>query len=150
MIRSLRDENAKGLRTSVIRSLNRISVKSPEGIYLGEATGLKLDMKRIHAMAERMVKGLYAKFYKSRLPESHRVHIFLTELQKDLTALESPELKEIIGFLAEEPWHHRGAGVLRLKCVAAGEDSYSSVWFVRIVEAFSFFALTLPIESNKA
>ncbi|OGI68880.1 MAG: hypothetical protein A2W18_08540 [Candidatus Muproteobacteria bacterium RBG_16_60_9] len=119
-------------------------MQSPGGVFLGDTHGLQINLKRFGATAERIVKGLYSEFFETRLPETHAVSVFFTELQKDSSAIDRTEVKELLGFLKNAQLHRRGDDVIQIRFVNADEDEYSSVWFIRIVEAVSFFGFTLP------
>jgi hypothetical protein len=142
--RALTNSRATGLRTAVLKAIGNVSVRSQAGIYLGEAKGISVDFKRLSATAERIMKGLYFHRYDTVLPDTHVVTVRFTELQRDLSAIESPEIQEIVGLLAATKPENRGGNIPQTWSVAADEDTHSTVWYVRILETVAFFGFTTP------
>jgi hypothetical protein len=144
-IRSLQSENAKGLRASVIASVKQLSIMSPDGAYLGDVLSMQHDFKRLEATAARIIVGLYSKFLKTRLPQTHAVKVHFTELPKYSSAIETPEIREIIALLGKSELHKLGDGIVEIRYISMGDDNHT-VWFVRIFETFIFFGFTYPSE----
>jgi hypothetical protein len=142
--RTLRNPSAKHFSAAIRKATTQIPIHSEGGIYLGEATALKLQPRRIIATAERIIKGLYAEHFARVLPSSHEVIIELLDLQKDNSALQRPEIKELLVSLGEHGTHQRFGNILELWFAGINDDADSSYWFVQLHGAFGFLAFTLP------
>ena len=119
---------------------------SPGGVYLGEAHSMRLDLKRLNATAERIIVGLYSRFLKTRLPQTHVVKVHFTEFQKNSSAIETPVIKELVALLGKSELHNLGEGIVEIRFIGTDDDEHATMWFVRIVEAVSFFGFTYPSE----
>jgi hypothetical protein len=46
------------LRSAIIKTLRRVEVRTPAGLYLGTAPAFKLEVRRVRRVVERIVRGL--------------------------------------------------------------------------------------------
>lgn len=51
------------LRNALSSSLSLVEVRSPEGLYLGQAHQVKVLAKRVNSVVERILRGLYSHHY---------------------------------------------------------------------------------------
>lgn len=147
-LRSLRKLEAAKFRAKVLASIQRQSIHSAGGIYLGEASTFKVDYRRLKRTSERIVRGLFAHFFKVPLPASHAPHVFPTELQRDDSAVRDPQVQEILGVLGQTKTRRTSTDVLDVWTCPAQDDPSSTFWYVRIVQAFGFVAFTAPNEND--
>lgn len=144
--RSLSDPKARGLRTALMKSVRSLSVHSQGGIYLGDAKGVRIDFRRLNGTAKRMIKGFFAYYYNEPLPSTYLVDVQFTELQRDSSAIDTVEVKELLSILARTTVHQLGGDIVEVRSAAAEEDPKATVWFVRILQTVSFFGFTYPQE----
>lgn len=145
--RSLRKPEAARLKASVLRSVEHRSIHSSGGIYLGDAAVMNVDYRRIDATASRVVKGLFAHVFGEPLPITHIVDIKFTELQKNTSAIEAPQIKELLTILGQSGVHHESNDTIEAWAKLAEDDNYSSFWYFRILKTVGFFAFTVPKDS---
>ena len=144
--RSLNDPKAQGLRKKLVKSVRSLAIHSQGGIYLGDTKGVRIDFRRLNETAKRMIKGFYAHYYKEPLPSTYLVDVHFTELQRDSSAIDTVEIKELLSILARVPVHKLGGDIVEIRSTAAEDDRKATVWFVRILQAVSFFGFTYPQE----
>lgn len=145
--RTLRNPAARGFQAAIRAATTRISVHSDTGLYLGEATAIKLNPVRITKTAQRIVRGLYAKYFQRPLPDTHEVTVSILDFQRDNTVLESPETKEVLGLLGEYGTHRSFGATLDLWFLKGGDDLEFSVWWVNLHGAFGFLGFTVPSDA---
>ena len=143
-VRSLQYKEAKGLQASVLASIKRLAMHSPAGTYLGEAYGMKLDFRRLNITAQRIIKGFFAHYRKVRLPDTHRVTVYFNDLQKDTSAIETPVIQELLNLLGRAEVYRLGGSIVEIRSIVVDDDQHTTAWFIRMIEAVSFFAFTHP------
>jgi hypothetical protein len=72
------------------------------------------------------------------------VTVNFTELQKNSSAIESPEIKELLALLGKSEIRQLGKDIVEIRSIATDDDPHSTAWFIRIFEAVSFFGFTHP------
>ena len=142
--RALKRPEAKKLRADLINRTQDIEVHSVGGIYLGNAKGTKFDWPRLKFFAQRILKALYFEEYKKTLETSYQLNVFLSWFQKDSNIINSPEIKEILQFLARSKARVVGDNVFQYWFSKVEDDCDSSFWYVRIAQEFGFFGIILP------
>lgn len=145
--RALRKPQAIRLRSSILRTVKRRPIHSSGGVYLGHAPTVTVDYRRIHATATRIIKGLFAHLFHRPLPSTHTVTVHFTELQKDETVIEDPQIKELLALLGGSGIHRTSNDVLEAWASLAEDDDCSSFWYVRLLHTIGFFAFSTPTES---
>lgn len=143
-MRGLAKPQASRLRASIRKRLGKASVRTPAGIYLGEAPTISVDFKRLHATAIRIITGLFAHFFGRRLPDSHLVDINFADLQRDSSAIQDPAAQELLALIGQQGVRHQASDVLEVWVRPAEDDANSSAWYVRILQTFGFLAFTIP------
>lgn len=58
------------------RDLTTLNIKSPGGIYLHQATGIKMDSARINRVIIKVTKGLYYYHFQKRIPDNFSFDIY--------------------------------------------------------------------------
>jgi hypothetical protein len=145
--RSLLKPQAALLKASLSRSLTRIAINSSDGAQLGELPVMRVDYKRINATASRIVRGLFVHMFQQPLPSTHFVEVKCEDLQKDDSAIEDPQIKEVIAILGQSGVRHESNDTIEAWAKLADDDLYSSFWHFKILKTIKFFAFTLPKRS---
>jgi hypothetical protein len=65
-----------GLKKVMARSFKKISLETPEGIYIGERLAISIDPERKNNVLRKIVKGLFWVEYKERLPKGISIEIY--------------------------------------------------------------------------
>jgi len=117
---------------------------SSGGIYIGHRLALKVDAERVIRTADRIVRGLFPKFFGEVLPSSYDAAAVLFDLQKDDSALVHPDVQDALGYLHDVGVHHQFGDVLDIRAACVEDDRFSSMWLVRLHGAFGFIGYTSP------
>lgn len=144
--RMLRDPAARSFQAAIRAATTRVPVNSDTGVYLGETTAINLNPVRITKTAQRIVRGLYAKYFGRPLPDTHEVTVSILDFQHNNTALESPETKEMLALIGEYGIRQSFGATLDLRYLKIDDDAESSVWWVCLHGGFGFLGFTLPRE----
>lgn len=142
--KTLRDIKSNGLRTLIGRAAVKVPVRSDAGELIGERIGLVVDTERIERTANRIIRGLYSKYFNFPLPSTHDVQVHLLDMQPDASALESPEMQDVLAALKVSGKNLQFGNVMNISFARTYDDVHSSVWWVRLHGAFHFFGLTTP------
>ena len=142
--KTLRDKNSVGFCTAIGKAAVRVPVYSDDGEHVGERIGLKVNAERVERTAERIIRGLYSKYFLRPLPLSHEVTVSLLDMQQDASALKSPEIQELLALLRDNGNHFLFGDVLNISYAKTEDDDNSSFWWVRLHGAFHFFGFTVP------
>lgn len=146
----LRDQTQKTLnkpaalafRYAIERSIIKIDRQSPDGI--SQVAALKIDPLRIKRTANRIVRGLYGNFFGLPLPKSYELSVSLFDFQKDMSALNSAEVQELLGLLYQHGNNLSFGKVFDIWYAKTDDDAYSSLWFLRVHGAFGLIGFTVP------
>lgn len=142
--KTLNNKNSVGFRTAIGRAAVRVQVHSDDGEHVGEKIGLRIDAERVKRTAERIIGGLYSKYFQRPLPASHKVTVSLLDMQQDASALKSPEIQELLTLLRAHGKHLLFGEVLNISYAKTEDDDNSSFWWIRLHGAFHFFGFTVP------
>lgn len=142
--KTLRNPAAKRFRNAIRAATLKVPRHSPGGIYLGEATALRIDAKRVIRTAQRTVRGMYGKFFGAPLPQDYELSVTLLDMQRDSSALQTPEIQELLILLGQYGKNRTFGKVLDVWYAKTDDDEHSSLWVVRLHGAFSFFGFTMP------
>jgi len=125
-------KRSPSLRRELLNNLIPVKLRSPSGIYLGDAEALKFPKRRINPVVKRIVRGLYWHHCrKSLLPDI------------DFLVVKDPEISGIVDIIQ----NHTNlcsveAGTFQYRYGVAVEDPDQSVWLLRFYGATTFLALT--------
>lgn len=85
IIRSLARPQARGFTNSFLSQIRNVTIKSPGGLYLGEAPGLPIDHSRLQRIIEKVVRGLFFHEYDKKLPPCCGIrYVFLNSMRQHL------------------------------------------------------------------
>jgi hypothetical protein len=144
--KTLRDPAAQAIRDAIRAATVRVPRSGLSGTYMGDATALRIDASRVMGTAERIVRGLYGKLFGHPLPQTYDLTVSLLDLQRDMSALKSPEVQELLMLLGEHGKHLAFGQVLDVWYAKTDDDAHSSLWVVRLHGAFGFLGFTVPRE----
>ena len=142
--RALRRPEASGFLASVMQAIAHRSIHSSGGIYLGQAPTLDVNYRRMTSTASRIVKGLFAHIFHKPLPPTYVINIMFTDLQRDTSAIDNPQIKELLTILGQSGTHRESNNTIEVWTKLAEDDDCASFWYVRVSKAIGFFAFTTP------
>lgn len=145
IFRSLKREEAKGLRNMFLNNLINIRLYTPLGIDVERGFAYNVDMNRIRSVVERTVRGLFFAESCQSLEYNNEIRIYSDDdleiqppdvieqlIQKILVPLHSIPLKKI------------GNEVFIYRHQIMSENPIYSVWFVSFYSKISFLCMTGP------
>lgn len=114
------------LKSTIIRSLVRLDVTTPAGIYLGTTPTVRLDRKRLDRITRRIVTALHW---------HHHGHVPRPEVEFTITMgpdLKRPGVAEQIamGLLGGRPWAIVGGGAFRYAHGQVPENPDWGAWLL--------------------
>ena len=145
--KTLRHPEAGAFRDAIRAATIKVQRHSTAGIYLGEATAIRINASRIKRTAERMVRGMYGKFFGSPLPQTYELTVNLLDLQRDTSALKSPDVQELLALLGQHGKRRTFGQVLDVWYAKTDDDAHSSMWVIRLHGAFGFLGFTVPSDA---
>lgn len=75
-----------GLRKTIARSLSQVEITTAQGIFVEQRVTIQYDQKRILAVIDKIVRGLYYFEYKDPLPASHALDALFLRSEKNYNA----------------------------------------------------------------
>jgi len=150
--RSFDRSQAAGLRAGLRSKMQAVARVSPLGLYAGTVMKVDINMLRIHAVAERIARGLFYHHESHPLPADCRFSVMCVT-GREMTA----DLRENVFGLAnatgDQKTHDFGNGAFRYRfshVEESDEAPNSTVWVLSFYEAVDFIALTLDTELEAA
>jgi hypothetical protein len=139
--RSLRRSDLGGmkLRRDLIRTLVQcVEFRSPEGLYVGSAPGVRFDRKRVYPLPQKMVRGLYHHHTKRFIPQAA---VFAWGLNEHpVGSLETVFSQSVVGL------SHPAVFECRYRIIA-DNDGELSLWWRRFYEGGILRCATDTVES---
>jgi len=141
--RSLERPQARGLRTDLISHMQEVARMSPFGLYAGTMLRVDIDMNRIHAVAERITRGLFYHHEGRPVPDDCLVSAMCVTGR----TMEGDLQDHVFGLaqaLNEHKTYDLGDGTFRYRFAHVEEEKKapnSTVWLFSIYEAIEFIAL---------
>jgi hypothetical protein len=125
-------KRSPSLRKHLPNSLIPVKVRSPSGLYLGDAEALQFAERRINHVVKRIVRGLYWHHYRiSLLPDV------------SFLVLKDPDISGVVNIIQN---HTKLVSVeaktFQYRYGVAAEDPRQSVWLLRFYEVTSFLIVT--------
>jgi hypothetical protein len=140
--RSLLRSDLKGtkLRRDLIRTLvPRVEFRSPAGLVVGHAPGVRFDRARMYPMLQKMIRGLYR----------HHLDRLLPPTTEFLWGLNEPLTGGLATLFAQSEPGLAYPGVFECRRgVATDDTSEKTVWWLRFYEGVVFRCITnttLPV-----
>ena len=109
-----------------------MKLRSPSGVYLGDADALKFPKRRINPVVKRIVRGLYWHHYgRSLLPDI------------DFLVVKDPDISGIVDIIQNHTiLSSVEAETFQYRYGVAVEDPDQSVWLLRFYGATTFLVFT--------
>jgi hypothetical protein len=133
--RTLKNPSATNFRASIIKNIVPISAHT---------YGIKIDSNRIKNTSRRIIHGLYGNYFKKPLPPTHEVSATVLDFQKDVSALERPEVQEILTMLEQHGTHRSFGKTFSLSYLSTDDDMDSTFWFIKMHNVFCAIGFTNP------
>ena len=112
---------------------------------VGDNLAIDADESRLEATMERIVRGLFAKYFRHRLPDTHEVSVVIMHFPEHNSALNEPEFERTLALLAKGT-HVQFGSVFDCQFSALEEDHNSTIWWIKVYGNFASFCFTLPAE----
>jgi len=119
----------------IIRDVLPLAIKSPQGIFLGNATGIKIDSKRVERVSIKIVKGLFFHHFKKIIPNKYIFHVYF-----DPPNL-LPELVE-----KQSPIINRFGDAFCYKGILTKGDMFMGIWWLSF---YASIGLIVVVENPK-
>jgi hypothetical protein len=116
--RALEKSEQKKFRSSLLRSIKDVSVKTSSGIYLGNASTYEVDKYRLGKVVERTVKGLYWHENKKMFPLGGAVKTYLVD---DIGSMDENTFDWLVRVLNNAAEKEIGKGAFKYR-MAQGEE----------------------------
>ncbi len=101
-IRGLNRPQQRGFAKAILSAVKHVPVHTREGIYLGDAPALIVDLERLRRTAERIVRGLYLDSFGE--PLTAKLRVWAEEDVADLDPVLRDDLRsDILGPLNRTP-----------------------------------------------
>lgn len=143
IFRSLKKENAKGLKSLFLSDLRRIQLYTPTGLYIRKSFAYDVDLKRIRNVIERTIRGLYFAEMCNPLDLNNEVRVYGNDdLELQPRDIIEDLIKMILIPLKTIPAKIIGNGVFLYHHRIMEENPLYSVWLVTFYESVLFFGMT--------
>jgi hypothetical protein len=136
VLRSLARPKAEGLRRLVRSSLGSIDLFTPGGLYLGQACGVKVDVKRFKRVSERILKALFFHEMKRLVPEGYTTVNIMQQLSGDY-------FDRHIKPISFAPLRSYAKGAFQYTFAQTETDPDSTMWIMLLYERLPFVGMTL-------
>jgi hypothetical protein len=145
IFRSLRRQQAAGLRSLVLGDIRHVQLQTPAGLHIGRRLAYDVDMNRIRRVVERTVRGLYFAESHSPLGLGNEVRIYSNEDIETQPSDILEELKEtIIAPIMTIMPKVIGDSVFLYRHQIMNDNPMFSVWAVSFYKQVPFLAITGP------
>ena len=149
VLRSLSNPKKKRFTRSFLRTLRKLPVRTPSGLYAGTAGTYNVDLTRLDAVAARIAKGLFYKERGYRLPDNYEARSFSNDGLRDLDSRTIRDLQEtILAPLMAQRTKTIGWEVFEYRVSFAESHPNASAWLFRFYNDVMFLVLTAPRERD--
>lgn len=143
--RSFDRSQAAGLRADLRSKMQAVARVSPLGLYAGTVLKVDINMVRIHAVAERIARGLFYHHENHPLPADCLFSVMCVTGREMDTQLRD-NVFGLARALSDQETYDLGNGAFRYRfgrVEEADRAPNSTVWVFSFYEAIEFIALTL-------
>lgn len=133
-----------GFKESIIKNTAVITLRSEDGLYSIQRFAIKVDPTRIKNTTRRIIQGLYRKYFNKLLPLTHEVSVNILDFQKDNSALENPEIQEILVMLEKHGEKRQFDNIFELSFLSTDDDPDSTFWLIKLHNVFVAIGYTTP------
>ena len=149
VFRAFAKPQKRGMLNTLVRTMRHVPIFSPAGLYVGHAPVYDVNLERLGRVTNRIVKGLFFKEFRQRLPDNYGVRSFAESGLRDLRSDNRVLLTRVAKAVSATPRRAIGDRVFEYWFQASPEDANTTAWLFRFFEAESFFCVTAmdPIQS---
>jgi hypothetical protein len=133
---------ARGFLESVFNSLTTIELKTPAGLYLGDAPGFMADLGRLSRVARRVITGLYFHEFGERLPDTHEAVAWQESGLQRVGEATRAQLRQWCNFAQSAPEKTIGEDVFSYWYQPVPDEAHVSVWVLIFYKTVGFIGLT--------
>ena len=137
VMRSAKRNRSDAVRTAM-RQARSISLFSPSGLYLGRLPSFDLDEGRINRIFSYIIRGLYYKTVRERLPNDCSIGV------RRVNAKDANDVFHIIKGLGGNGPYDLGKGIFTCAFMYATEEPVISFWLLWFYQKVFFIADTAP------
>ncbi len=142
--RSLARPRKRKMLEALVRSMGPVSIRTPAGLYLGQAPGYHVDLERLGRVTNRIVRGLFFKTFGRILPTTHGVRSFVESGLRDLPPDLDSVVRQTVMVLASTPLHQIGDDVFEYRYQVTSVDPNTTAWLFRFYNVEAFLVVTAP------
>jgi len=107
-----------------------MTIKSPAGIHIGNATGIKIDSKRVDKVSVKIVKGLYYHYFGERIPNNYSFDVYF----------DPPDwLPNLLG--KPSPLIGRFDEVFSYKGIVTQRDQSTGIWWLSFYKSLGLIVI---------
>ncbi len=108
-----------------------VNIKSSAGVHLGNATGIKIDPKRVNPVFVKIIKGLYYQHFNQRIPDTYSFSVYFDPPNwlPNLLQKTSP----LIGRF-DETFCYKG--------IVTAQDSATGIWWLSFYTSIGVIIVT--------
>jgi hypothetical protein len=143
-IKKLADPRKRLFAKKMLKAYRVVEVKSPAGLFLGQAGGLTVDGDRILRTVRRIVRGLFFHHAHRRLPPQNDVRAFYVANRR---FLEDADVAAIVNTMCAP--QILGNRVLAYRYSLTEGDDSGSAWLLQFFGGHTFLVLT-DLSENEA
>ncbi|MFA6297510.1 MAG: hypothetical protein WC629_03010 [Candidatus Paceibacterota bacterium] len=123
----------------ILNSMQKIDVKTPNGIFLEEVTGMKMKSDRIESALRKITKGIYFNRFRKSIPNNYSMKVYfqpvdigheLLDLAKKKGALNAGRFGDVFSYMG----------------FITREDEYVGIWWLSFYQTH---AAIIMVDSPK-
>jgi len=120
------------------RDMIPLAIKSPQGILIGNATGIKIDSKRVERVSIKIVKGLYYHHFEKIIPSNYIFHVYFDPPNWLPELLEKPS-----------PIINRFGDAFCYKGTLTQGDMFMGIWWLSFYASLGLIVVVENQNNNK-
>ena len=150
IFRSLKRDEAAGLKETFLSDLHNIHLYTPSGLYAGKSVVYNVDLERLRKVVKKTIRGLYFAESKQPLGLNNEVRVYCNE---DLE-LQPPDVLDQLKLTILNPIEMKcpkviGDNIFLYRHQIIKDNPIFSVWVVSFYGKVPFFAMTGPQQNKK-
>jgi hypothetical protein len=149
VVRGLARPQARGFLQAVCQNIGLAELRSPNGLYLEDVGVMNVDLRRLDAVAARIVRGLFYHEAGMPLAPASVVEVAQESGLRGISAAEREQLVQLLGVLLAQPEHKIGNDVFSYWYLWEGRGEVS-LWLLRFYQRVWFMGVTRPAEPDAA
>jgi hypothetical protein len=147
-LRSLVRPEAPGLRAAFLRSARDVELRTPAGLYVGQAGTYTVDIPRVDRVVQRIMTGLLYGDARRPLPPGYSPKAYL--LTNISQAADDVLRLIVVTVLQEATPRFIGARTVGYRILPASDDVNASACLVTFYERVTWLGLTVSRRKEKA